>query len=135
MGIFPEETSANGVVAFDVPQAWAGRTIRKMRWEFRNGRLTEFGGDAAALLLKKQFDASTGDKDVISAVTIGTNPKAALGFLQNNIVRGAVTVGVGGNDFAGGNNKSSFGFESTIRGATVEVDGKPIVREGKLLIG
>ena len=133
-GVFPEETSANGVVVFDVPQAWAGRTIRKMRWEFRNGRLTGFDGDAAALMLKKQYEAATGDKDVISAVTLGTNPKAALGFLQNSIVRGAVTVGVGGNDFAGGNNKSSFGFQDTIRGATVEVDGKPVVREGKLLV-
>src|SRR5207247_104053 len=32
------EDSANGVVSFDVPQAWSGRTIRKLRWEFRNGR-------------------------------------------------------------------------------------------------
>ena len=77
---------------------------------------------------------STGDRDRIASFTIGTNPKASLGFLQNPIVRGAVSIGVGGNQFVGGPNKSAFGFESTVRAATVEADGKPIVRDGKLLI-
>jgi leucyl aminopeptidase (aminopeptidase T) len=132
--IFPDETSAEGVVVFDVPQAWAGRTIRRMRWEFHEGRLTGFEGDAAALALRKQYEASSGDRDRIASFTIGTNPKATLGFLQNSLVRGAVSLGVGGNEFFGGSNKSAFGFESTVRAATVEADGKPIVREGKVLI-
>src|SRR5437773_3825016 len=38
--ILPQETSAEGVVVFDVPQAWAGRSIRRMRWDFHGGRLT-----------------------------------------------------------------------------------------------
>lgn len=134
VSVFPLETSADGVVVFDVPQAWAGRSIRRMRWEFREGRLKKFEGDPAALKLRKQYEISTGDKDRIASLTIGTNPKATLGFLQNSIVRGAVSIGVGGNEFLGGPNKSSFGFESTIRAATVEADGKPIVREGKLLL-
>lgn len=132
--VFPDETSADGTVAFDVPQAWAGRTIRKMKWDFRDGRLKAFDGDTVALALRKQYDASSGDRDRIGSFTIGTNPKATLGFLQNPIVRGAVSIGVGGNEFLGGPNKSSFGFESTIRAAAVEADGKEIVRGGKLLL-
>ena len=83
--------------------------------------------------MKKQYDLASGDKDRIAAISIGTNPKAQVGFLQNSIVRGAVSVGLGGNEFLGGPNKSSFGFESTIRAAALEVDGKEIVRDGKLL--
>src|SRR5437879_871592 len=132
--LLPQETSAEGVVVFDVPQAWAGRSIRRMRWEFHGGRLTKFDGDAAALALRKQYEMSTGDRDRIASFTIGMNPKAILGFLQNPIVRGEVSVGVGGNQFVGGPNKSAFGFESTVRAATVEADGKPIVRDGKLLV-
>jgi aminopeptidase len=132
--VLPVETSAEGKVAFDVPQAWAGRSIRRMAWEFRDGRITKFEGDANAGALRKQYELATGDRDRIASFTIGTNPKAVLGFLQNPIVRGAVSIGVGGNEFVGGPNKSSFGFESTVRAATVEVDGKPIVREGKLLV-
>ncbi|TLZ89365.1 MAG: hypothetical protein E6K00_01455 [Methanobacteriota archaeon] len=134
MTLLPQETSGEGVVVFDVPQAWAGRSIRRMRWEFHGGRLTKFDGDAAALALRKQYEMSTGDRDRIASFTIGTNPRATLGFLQNPIVRGAVSVGVGGNQFVGGPNKSAFGFESTVRAATVEADGKPIVRDGKLLV-
>ena len=132
--ILPDPSSAEGVVAFDVPQAWAGRSIRRMRWEFRGGRLTKFDGDPAALALKKQYDLSKGDRDRIGWFTLGTNPKAKLGFLQNPIVRGAATIGVGGNHFIGGPNKSSFAFEDTVGRATVEADGKPLVKDGKLLI-
>ncbi|HYY47784.1 MAG TPA: aminopeptidase [Thermoplasmata archaeon] len=134
VSVFPVETSATGHVVFDVPQAWAGRTIRRMRWDFRDGRITEFEGDANALALRKQYEAASGDRDRIASFTIGTNPKATLGFLQNAIVRGSVSIGVGANDFIGGTNKSSFGFESAVKAATVEVDGKPILREGKLLV-
>jgi leucyl aminopeptidase (aminopeptidase T) len=134
VSVFPVETSAEGRVIFDVPQAWAGRTIRRMRWDFRDGRLTSFEGDTNALALRKQYEAAAGDRDRIASFTIGTNPKATLGFLHNGIVKGSVSIGVGGNEFSGGPNKSSFGFESAVRAATVEVDGKPIVREGKLLV-
>src|SRR5216117_1337769 len=57
--LLPQETSAEGVVVFDVPQAWAGRSIRRMRWEFHGGRLTKFEGDASALALRKQYEVST----------------------------------------------------------------------------
>lgn len=134
VSVLPDATNAEGVVAFNVPQAWAGRSVRKLRWTFRDGHLTEFEGDTAALALRKQYDLATGDRDRIAAISIGLNPKAKLGFLHNPIVRGAVSVAVGGNEFIGGTNKSSFGFESTIQAATVEADGKPIIREGKLLV-
>ncbi|HYV08081.1 MAG TPA: aminopeptidase, partial [Thermoplasmata archaeon] len=131
--VLPDPASADGTVAFDTSQAWAGRSVRKLNWEFRNGRLTAFDGDAGAAALKKQYDLASGDKDRIAAISIGTNPKAQVGFLQNSIVRGAVSIALGGNEFLGGPNKSSFGFESTIRAATLEADGKEIVRDGRLL--
>src|SRR5438105_14396140 len=105
-----------------------------MRWEFHGGRLTKFEGDAAAVALRKQYDVSTGDRDRIASFTIGTNPRATLGFLQNPIVRGAVSVGVGGNQFVGGPNKLAFGFENTVRAPTDASDGKPIVSHGTLLV-
>ena len=132
--VLPVETTAEGVVRFDVPQAWAGRSVRKLRWEFEDGHLTGFEGDAAAVALRKQWELATGDRDRLSVVVFGLNPKAQVGFLQNAIARGAVSVGAGGNEFYGGTNRSGFGFEGTIRAATVEADGKPIVRDGKLLI-
>jgi leucyl aminopeptidase (aminopeptidase T) len=128
-----EETSANGTAVSDVPTAWAGRTIRRLQWDFRDGRVTSFQGDANAKALKKQWDQATGDKDRIATMTIGINPKARLGFLSNSVVRGAVTIGIGSNELAGGKNVSSFGFEQSLTDAIVELDGDPIVARGKLV--
>src|SRR5439155_374558 len=41
--ILPQESSAEGVVVFDVPQAWAGRSIRCMRWECQVDRSVPVG--------------------------------------------------------------------------------------------
>lgn len=127
------ETSANGTVALNVPHAWAGRSIRRLRWTFRDGRATSWEGDAPALALKGQWDQATGARDRIGQLSIGLNPKAQFGFLQNSIVRGAVSIGIGANDGLGGSNTSSFYFEHAMQNSTLEVDGKPIIVNGKLV--
>jgi len=132
--VCPVQTSAEGAVAFDLPQPWAGRTIRRLRWRFSGGRVTSWEGDAVAERLKAQWEQSTGDRDRIAYLQIGLNPRARFGFLQNDIVRGGVLIGIGGNQFSGGPNKSSFSHGQTLSGATVEVDGKPVVRGGKLVV-
>lgn len=129
-----DETSANGSLASGVPTAWAGRMIRRMRWSFSDGRVTAFEGDANAKVLRKQWERATGDRDRIGLVSIGLNPKARLGFLQNPIVRGAVTVAIGNNETIGGKNTGSFYFEQTLGNATVDVDGDALVEEGRLVV-
>lgn len=134
VSISPIETSANGTVSFNVPQPWAGRLIRKLEWRFTDGKVTSFTGDANTLALRKEWEASSGDKDRIGSFSIGLNPKAKFGFLSNVLVRGAVSVAIGGNEYEGGTNKLGYYFGQSLRGATVEVDGKPVVRDGRLLV-
>jgi len=133
VAIAPLESSAEGVVVFDAPQAWAGRTIRRLRWEFSGGRVTTFDGDRNAIALRQMWEKATGDKDRIASLSIGLNPKARMGFLSDPIVRGAASVGIGGNEDEGGANKPGFGHAHTLGDATVELDGTPIVRKGKLV--
>lgn len=130
--VLPVETSASGTAVLDVPQAWAGRTVRRVRWEFRDGRVAAFSGDAAALSLRKQWDLASGDKDVIAALTIGLNPRARLGFLSSDIVRGTVTISIGGNEWVGGSNKSGFSYGQTVANPTITIDGEELVRNGRL---
>jgi len=129
------EDSANGIVSFDVPQAWAGRTIRKLRWEFRNGRIVSWSGDKNAEVLHNAWEKGVGEgKDRIASLSIGLNPKAELGFLQNPIVRGAVSIATGANDDLGGATKMAFPHQQTLRAANLSLDGKPVVKAGKLLL-
>jgi len=134
VSLAPLETSVNGSVLFDAPQPSAGRLIRRLRWDFSDGRLTSWTGDAVALRLKAQWDKAGEDKERLGSLTIGVNPKAQTGFLIDHLTRGAVTIGIGGNEDQGGASKSRFFHGQTLQAATVEVDGKPIVEKGKLLL-
>ncbi len=131
--VSPLETTANGTVTFDAPQAWAGRTVRRLSWTFQDGRVSSFTGDAVANRLRADMERHSGDKDRIATLAIGLNPRAQYGFLQNGIVRGAVTLGIGNNEMEAGANRGGYGYAQTIRSATLEVDGKVVVRGGKLL--
>lgn len=127
------EDSANGKVVMDVPTAWAGRTIRKLVWSFENGRVTSFEGDQAAAHLRKSWDSSSGDKDRIAMLSIGLNPKAKYGFLINELVSGAVGIGIGGNEDFGGTNKPGFFHSQVLSNATLQLDGTTLIKNGKLL--
>ena len=49
-------------------------------------------------------------------------------------MRGAVTVGLGENRDLGGTNATGFGYAAALLGASLEVDGKKLVADGKLMI-
>jgi hypothetical protein len=46
---------------------------------------------------------------------------------------GTVTVTVGSNTWAGGDNQVSFSLDAYSPGSTLTVDGKPLVQEGRLV--
>ena len=52
--------------------------------------------------------------------------------LSNWVPAGTVTVGFGGNIWAGGTNDGSWGFNASLNGWTLSIDGKPIVDAGVL---
>jgi leucyl aminopeptidase (aminopeptidase T) len=85
-----------------------------------------------AARVRETWEKGTGDRDRIGGVTIGLNPKAELGFLQDELVRGAVTIAIGANEGLGGANKPGFYHAQTLGEATVELDGDVVVRNGRL---
>ena len=44
-----------------------------------------------------------------------------------------VTVGAGNNTWAGGSNASAFSVALFLPGSTLEVDGQPLVKDGKVM--
>ena len=83
--------------------------------------------------LKASFEKATGEKNRVAAIGVGVNPMARKGFLQDGIVAGAVTVSIGGNDDIGGASKTDFYFPGILTKATLSVDDRMIVKNGRLV--
>ena len=130
----PDEDSAEGTVQFDLPAALAGKKLTGLRWEFKNGHLTQYSATANLESFKGLHENATGDKDRVGSIAIGLNPQAEpIGFLTDRVVVGTVSIAIGGNNGIGGVNNNVYGNEGTLRRPTLEVDGEKLILEGKLL--
>ena len=130
----PDESYAEGTVVFDCPTPYMGKLVEGIRLTFKNGLMTDFSIRKNALQFKSNYDKATGDKNKVAAIGVGLNPKAQVGFLQNNIVEGAVTLGIGENDDIGGANKTGFYFSGVLTKSTLTVNDNTIVKDGKLVV-
>ena len=131
--VAPDETTVEGSVVADLPMPYLGTMTRGVRLEFRDGKgswsSTE-GGES----IRAMWEKATGAKDRIAAISIGLNPAATYGFLQDDLVAGGVEISIGDNTEWGGKNKSSFSFGARLSQATVTIGRKTVVDGGKLTV-
>jgi len=128
------ETSANGKVSFDQTLQQMGLNISGIQWKFKDGKLTSIKARKNLESTMKLFEKAKGDKDRIGFLQIGLNPKAEYGFFANHIVEGAVTLGIGDNEYIGGKNSATFGLAATLSKATLEIDGRTVIKNGRLML-
>lgn len=134
VAITPKERSANGTFASNIPEADSGLLIHGITWRFKNGRLTSFTGGKNIQAISRRCEIARGDRDQASWLMIGLNPNAQGGYLHNNIVFGGVTLGIGDNRELGGKIESDFAAKCTLLNSTLELDGKCMIKNGKLVI-
>ncbi len=134
VAIAPRETTANGTVVFDKMALW-GRVLTSVRWVFEGGVLKEYTVGRNKRTWENFYGAATGDKDRIAAFSLGLNPRGRpLGFnLTDWFSSGVVGIGIGNNDYLGGENDTTFEWGATVLKATVELDGTEIVSNGKFV--
>jgi leucyl aminopeptidase (aminopeptidase T) len=130
--VCPDEMFAEGRVVFDRPTSYMGKWVGGIRLDFEDGILTNYRATQNVGHFKASYDKASGEKNRIAAIGLGLNPKARIGFLQDGITAGAVTVAIGGNDDIGGANKTDFYFPGILTKATLTIDGNTIVQNGKL---
>jgi leucyl aminopeptidase (aminopeptidase T) len=131
--VVPDEKSGEGTIVFDRPIAYLGRLIRDVRVAFDGGRMVKFSASENEDIIRSDWNEAKGPKDLLGFLDIGLNPRARSGFLQDAIVAGSVFVAVGSNDeVPGGKNKTDFSLGASLTGATVTIDGRPVVRKGAL---
>ena len=129
----PDETYAEGTVVFDRPVSFMGKWVGGVQLNFKDGLLTDYSARLNANVLKASYEKAQGEKSRVAVVGVGVNPKARIGFLQDSLASGVVTLGIGGNDDIGGANKTGFYFAGVLTKATLTVEGKAIVENGKLI--
>jgi aminopeptidase len=130
----PVPGTANGVVVAD-HIFFQGDRIDGLRLEMKDGKMVGMTANSGLEPLKKYYELAGPGKDIFGVVDIGINPGIKLpeGGAVNVWSRaGAVTVVVGGNGWAGGENRSDFSVSPEIKNATLEVDGTALVKDGKL---
>lgn len=134
----PLESSANGKVAVAKDNCRDG-TILNSSFEFKSGKLINYTAATNKKCFPEAMAPYTGPKDVIGGFSIGLNPEMKIMDAgdENYIpasAAGLVFVSIGSNKFMGGENISNgptWGW--AITKATVTVDGKVIVKDGKLV--
>lgn len=129
--VAPVEESAQGTFVSDVGIPQLGRLIEGLSWTFRDGHAV--GIDARRHLASSQagWETATGAKDMFASLALGLNPRAKAGFLQNTVVAGTVTIGMGDNRDLGGKNESGYGFANQLGSATVEIGGRVVIDRGR----
>jgi hypothetical protein len=106
-------------------------------FEFKNGKLENFKAEKGAKCFEETLAPYTGPKDMFGYVSIGLNPALKViedgGDYRPDSAAGMVWIGIGDNELWGGNNKTQVSFAFPIVKATVEVDGKVIIKDGQLV--
>ncbi len=133
--VTPVPGTAEGVIVAD-HLFYEGQRIDGLRLEFKAGRLTGMTAKSDIASLKALYDVAGEGKDLFGVVDIGMNPaiKVPEGAPVNVWSReGAVTLSVGNNTWAGGDNQTGFGLPPEVANATLTVDGNEVVKNGKLV--
>jgi leucyl aminopeptidase (aminopeptidase T) len=132
----PVAGSANGKLVNTV--AWyRGKQIDNLTMTFKDGKMTDMAGSGPGYAdMKAEYDAvDDARKNDFSFVDLGINPNITLpaeSKVGNWVPAGTITVGTGGNTWAGGDNTVSYGQIVSLPGSTVTLDGKPIIEKGSL---
>ena len=131
----PVAGSAEGTVVVD-RYVFQGQDITGLKLTFKAGKCTDMSAKGGPIdKLKAQYAAATPGKDALALIDVGINEGMKLpkeSKLLAWMPAGMVTIGLGGNAWAGGDNNSSFFLPGFLPGSTLTLDGKALVENGAL---
>lgn len=130
----PVPGTAKGKIVVD-QFFFQGEEIEGLTLEFDNGKLVSMSAKSDLESYKERYDAAGEGKEEFAFVDIGINPDVEI-IPESKMVAwmasGMITVGIGNNTWAGGENNSTYGSTYYLTGTTLKVDGKTVVKNGVL---
>ena len=128
--VAPIPGTAEGKVVIDRQLKIQGLTLT-----FKAGKLTSMTAKSGLETDKALYDAAGPGKESLGSVDIGMNPNVHLAPGSRMVAwmaAGVVTLWMGNNTLAGGENNVNYVAPYFLPGSTVEVDGKVLVEKGVL---
>lgn len=128
--IAPVETGSNGTMTIDGSMVGVGKLTSPLTVHLKDGKLTKIEGEQAAGLDVLFAQPENG---VLCELGIGTNSAAILCgvILEDEKVYGTVHIAFGTNTSFGGTNKAGCHMDGVITGATLLLDGVPVLVDGE----
>jgi len=135
--ISPVEGTAEGTLVIDHTMDNLGLLDAPIRMTVRAGRVAAIEGGVSAKTLRELVAASDAYATNIAEFAIGTNERARLigSMTEDKKLRGSVHVAIGDNHVIGGTVVSELHLDGLLLRPTVELDGRTVVDDGRLLIG
>jgi leucyl aminopeptidase (aminopeptidase T) len=133
--VTPVPGTAEGTVVVD-RDFYQGKLIEGITLTFKGGKLISMTAKSGLEPLKALYDAAGTGKEEFSTIDIGINPDVKTkpgSTLLTWMPSGMLTIGIGNNIWAGGENKNPYGYNFFMPGSTVKVDGKILVENGVLV--
>lgn len=138
--ISPVEDSAEGVIIVDgsIPNFDIGVIHQPITLTVEKGRIVSISGGAQAMHLRRILARNDGENIYnIAQLAVGLNPECTEfnGMFSNEHgVYGSCHVGIGTSDTIGGTVRADLHFDVMLRAPTLLLDGKPVVRDGEVMI-
>jgi len=135
--VAPVEGTAEGIIVVDgsIPHPRLGVVSCPVQLKVDQGVVTAITGGSLARELR-QILTDFGDENAfaVGEIGIGLNPMATIRgrMLEDEGVYGTVHFGLGSNRSFGGNIAARVHLDLVVRVATCVVDGRTILRDGKL---
>jgi aminopeptidase len=130
----PLETSGTGKVFAIRERCRPDVQLVGASFDVQNGKIANFKAESGADCYHESIATYTGPKDVLGSVSIGLNPALKVSSdYRPDAAAGMIWLTFGNNELLGGNNLQPGNFTFPITNATVEIDGKTVIKDGQLL--
>jgi len=134
--VSPVPGTAEGKVVID-QLTFDNKKVTGLTLTFKSGKLTKMEAKSGLEPIEKMYKAAGegNGRDDFGALDIGINPNVRLvpdSKMVSWVPTGMVSVGVGNNIWAGGDNKSPFAIYGNQPGCTLKIDDKVLVDKGEL---
>lgn len=134
--IAPEHGLCQGILVVDSGMSVNPNGEDRLTISIKNGRAQRIGGSPIARKLSQHLAKFSPDCRLVGEFGIGVNDAAQISGneLEDSKVLGTIHLGLGNNLSIGGSNAGPCHVDAVVYKASVTIDGRQIVRKGRLML-